>query len=92
VSLSGRSRLVTARHARNIVPARVARHFSSHGRSKRWLERIMWSVVRRMNQSEAYSPTNSDDGRADADDYKKENQIVDAVEGVPRRRLENEPC
>jgi hypothetical protein len=38
MSLSGRGGLRIARHARTIDPARVARHRSSHGRSKRWLE------------------------------------------------------
>jgi hypothetical protein len=40
VSLSGRPLPEIARHARTIDPARVARHSSSHGRSKRWLAGI----------------------------------------------------
>ncbi len=38
MSLSGHPQNEIARHARTIVPARMARHLSSHGRSKRWLE------------------------------------------------------
>jgi len=38
VSLSGHLPHLIARHARTIDPVRVARHFSSDGRSKRWLE------------------------------------------------------
>jgi hypothetical protein len=37
-SLSGRLLNETARHARTIVPACMACQFSSHGRSKRWLD------------------------------------------------------
>ncbi len=41
VSLSGHQPHLIARHARNIALARMARYFSCHGRSKRWLGPII---------------------------------------------------
>jgi len=38
MSLSGHPPHSITRCARTLIPARTARHFSSHGRSKRWLD------------------------------------------------------